>query len=356
MANLKVIGVDPGTRSFDILGMVDGAPLLELSFPSGVVADNPSYIVDKMLEFSPDIIIAPSGYGVPLKRIDELTPKDRFCLTLELEKDKNRIPVLKGLQEMVDILKEKFPETYFIPSVILLPSVPEWRKFNKIDMGTADKLAIGVLAIYMESLRKNISYKDVSFVMVEIGYGYNAALLVKDGRIIDGIGGTLFPGPSFLSIGSMDAELAYLLQNFTKETLFRGGIKDIIGNINDIDEIEKNPHRGKAMLAFKEGILKAIYQLFSIYEPETIILSGRLTRNSFIINDLIDLIKNKTNKEIVILKGFAKKVKEAAQGSAIIGDGILGGKFKDIVDWTLIKEATGNVLSYIKIKNEANFY
>lgn len=355
MNSKRVIGVDPGTKSFDILGMVDGVPQLELSFSSEDVAERPSYIVEKMLEFSPDLIVAPSGYGISFKRIDKLSERDRFCLTLELSKDKGKIPVLKGLQEMIDILKERFSETYFIPSVILLPTVPEWRKYNKIDMGTADKMAICILAIYMESLRRKVPYSDINFVLVEIGYGYNAAMLVKNGRIIDGIGGTIFPGPSFLSLGAMDGELAYLLQNFSKDLLFSGGVKDI-ENLESLDEIDEDFLNTNGYFAFEEGILKAIFGLFSVYEPEVIIFSGRLTKVKVLIEDLMNFVKDRTGKEVLVLKGFAEKVKEAAQGSAIIGDGILGGKFKDIVEWTKIKEAKGDVLSYIKLKNEAIIY
>ncbi|MCD6472234.1 DUF1464 family protein, partial [Candidatus Aerophobetes bacterium] len=38
---MKVIGIDPGTKSFDIMGIEDEKVILDLSIPSMEVAENP---------------------------------------------------------------------------------------------------------------------------------------------------------------------------------------------------------------------------------------------------------------------------------------------------------------------------
>jgi len=39
--------------------------------------------------------------------------------------------------------------------------------------------------------------------------------------------------------------------------------------------------------------------------------------------------------------------REKAQGYAVIADGLAGGKFKQLIEWMKINEATGTALDYI---------
>ena len=49
---MRVIGVDPGTKSFDIIGLENGKIKLDLSFLSEVVAEKPSKIVKAIEDFN----------------------------------------------------------------------------------------------------------------------------------------------------------------------------------------------------------------------------------------------------------------------------------------------------------------
>uniref|UniRef100_UPI002625140F DUF1464 family protein n=1 Tax=Thermococcus sp. TaxID=35749 RepID=UPI002625140F len=227
---MRVIGVDPGTKSFDVIGLEDGRIKLDLTFPSEVVAEDPGRIVEAIEDFNAELIIGPSGYGLPLKHISELTERDRFEMTLVREEEMKEIPVLLGLQEMVDQMAQKGMNVWFIPGVIHLPTVPEWRKYNRVDMGTADKMAITVLGIYDQAKRLGIEYSEVSFVLLEVGFGYNYAGAVKGGKIVDGIGGTIFPGPAYVNSGALDGEVAYLMGRIKKWHLFWGGATVIAAN------------------------------------------------------------------------------------------------------------------------------
>ncbi|MCD6372206.1 MAG: DUF1464 family protein, partial [Thermococcus sp.] len=52
---------------------------------------------------------------------------------------------------------------------------------------------------------------------------------------------------------------------------------------------------------------------------------------------------------VVRQRGLEGKAKEAAQGSAIIGDGLAGGQFKELVEHAEIKKSRGSVLDYVKL-------
>lgn len=351
---MRVIGVDPGTKSFDIIGLENGKIKLDLSYPSEVIAEDPSKIVKTIEDFKSDIIIGPSGYGVPLKHIKDLTQRDRFEMTLVREEEMKEIPVLIGLQKMIDEMAEKNMNVWFIPGVIHLPTVPEWRKYNKIDMGTADKMAITVLGIYDQAKRHGTEYDEVSFVILEVGFGYNYAGAVENGKIVDGIGGTIFPGPAYVNSGALDGEVAYLLGKVKKWHLFWGGASTIAaGEILPPEEFAKRLDEEpfvKAWEAMKDGFLKAVAsELTIVSNAKEIILSGRLMRIEELRKDVKDLFEDTFDIPVVKLRGLEGKAKEAAQGSAIIGDGLAGGKFKELVEHVEIKKSRESVLDHVKL-------
>ncbi len=354
MESIRVIGVDPGTKSLDICGLKDGKVELDISYPSEIVASSPETIVEAIVKFQPNLMIGPSGMGLALKHITELDEQDKFELTIERPDDRGRIPVLVGLQKMVSLLLEKKLNVYFIPGVIHLPTVPKCRKVNKIDLGTADKMAIGVLGVYSEAKRKNISYSKVNFVLLEIGFGYNACLAVEGGKIVDGLGGTIFPGPGFLNSGVMDGEVAYLLNGFPKELLFSGGVSFISsGKVISPDEFVNKVNKGdvKAKLAldaFLDGIIRACACELTATKSDTVILSGRLTRVPQLNKLIAEAIRNKFDLEVTNLVGFAA-AKEAAQGSALIADGLAGGRFQPLIEHMEIKKSSGRLLDNVFI-------
>ena len=49
------------------------------------------------------------------------------------------------------------------------------------------------------------------------------------------------------------------------------------------------------------------------------------------------------------LTGFATAVKEAAQGAALLADGLAGGVHRGLVDALRLREARGTVLDYLHV-------
>lgn len=348
-----MVGIDPGTRSFDIFGLEDGRIMVDMSIPSTEVASNPRVLADVLLGLRPlDLVVGPSGYGLPLKHISEITDEDLFLMTL-VRPDDVEIPVLVGLRKAVMELKKHDLNIYFIPGVIHLPTVPPHRKINSIDLGTADKLCCAALALHDYSVRHGVPYEDVSILVVEVGYGYNAVMAVDNGVLVDGVGGTK-AGPGFLTAGGLDGEVAYLLGAMSKDMLFRGGVKSIAGFDLSPEELPDLAFRdekvGMAWKAFVEGIEKTVWTLRPVMSKiDAIILSGRLSRVEKIYSELSRRLSRIAPVEKI--RGFEAKSKEAAQGAALIANGLAGGFAKKLVDQLRIRESRGTVLDYVFIED-----
>ncbi len=337
---MRILGIDPGTVSFDLCLLEDRDIKFEESIPSGVVAERPEDMAEKCQSLKPDVIIAPSGYGLPNRRLNEISEREMFELTLVREGD--RVAVLDGMKKFFAIIKEADLETLFLPGVIHLPTVPRWRKFNKIDMGTADKLCIGALSVEMVSQKKGVAYSEVEHIVVELGGGYNCALTIEKGRIINGIGGTLFPGPSFMNSGAMDGEIAYLLGDFEKSLLFQGGASYLTGSENlPIEGFTKQSYP-EAFNAFVEGILFAVCSQRSLLESREIYLSGRLTKYENIYNP-VKVCLEELGYAVSLLPVLSNRSKAAAQGYAMVGNGICGGCYEPLVKHMKIDKAEGSV-------------
>ena len=343
----RVVGIDPGTGSWDLVGLEDGALILDVSIPTRRVLKNPRIIVDILKSLKEvDMVVAPSGFGLPLKKVSEISDADIFLMTLKREGKEEIV----GLTSVIKLLIEEEIPAYVIPGVKHLPTVPIHRKVNKIDMGTADKVCVAALAIVDQSENLQIPIEETRFILIESGTGFNAVLAIDDGRIIDGIGGA--EGHIGLrACGALDAELAYLMGSLLKTTIYKGGAVYIAGCENATPEelfklAEYDERVRIAIKALTEGLIKDVFSLLAVLQdPREILVSGRLARISTFLGILREyLVKIAPVRTI---KGFARVAKEAAQGAAIIADGLSGGIYKKLVDVMKIKEAAGTVLDHI---------
>jgi len=344
---VRVIGIDPGTGSFDFFGMDGEKVILDTSVPVPDVARNPQVLVDTVRSVFPlDMIVGPSGYGLPVTQIKDVTERE---LTLMVPDDKS-IPLYDGIRMVIRLMKEEGFPICFTPGVIHLSTVPAYRKANKMDMGTADKVCCVALAIRDQAELYGIDYSETSFVLAEIGYAFNAVIGVERGKIVDGLGGTS-GGPGFITLGSMDSELAVRLGGFPGVVLFSGGAKDVSGK-GDLtpDELAREHDKySQAWNMLLESIVKGITAMMvAVEHPREILLSGRLSRISEIAEALDDRLSRfgKVRK----VGRHAGVAKEAAEGAYIIGEGLLGGKYKGIVDALELRGARGTMHDYILLK------
>ncbi len=331
---VRVIGIDPGTKSFDFCGLEDDTVILDTSISTGEIIKDSEMLSDIIIETRADLVVGPSGFGIPITSIKDIGERELFLMSLIKKEDKKSI---MGLRASINQIKQNKLPVFFIPGVIHLPTVPYYRKINKIDMGTADKLCCAALGIRDQALRYKKNYSETSFILLEMGFGYTAALAIADGKIVDGIGGSS-GNIGFLSLGCMDAELAYLLGGFDKELIFRGGVETIA------KKPEKLVQDEDALNAYIEGAVKDVLALTSSTKPLEVLVSGRISR----VNGIFDELKERLDFPVRRLEGFdVKHVKEAAQGAALIANGLAGGRYSELIDVMQIREAKGTSLDYI---------
>jgi predicted butyrate kinase (DUF1464 family) len=341
---MRILGIDPGTVSFDLCLLDDKDIVFEDSISSTIVAEKPEEFAKECLGLKPDVLIAPSGMGLNNRKLSELTPREMFELTLVREGEK--VPVLDGMKKFLEIVREAGLETFFLPSIIQLTTVPRWRKINKIDMGTADKMCIAALSVETVSRKRNASYSEMNHIVVELGGGYNALMTIEEGRIINGIGGTLFPGPGFMNAGAMDGEVAYLLKGFEKGLLFTGGAGDLTGVPGLPREKFTRESYPDAFNAFLEGVLSAVYSQRAILLSRQVFLSGRLTGYENIYKPVKKALE-RSGYSVDLLPTLSKKSKAAAQGYAIVGNGSFGGSYAPLVKHMMIDKSSGSILDNV---------
>ncbi len=358
----KALGIDPGTQSFDLV-LVDGERVIwEKSIDTSKIARDPMILIEAVNEAGEyDLVAGPSGYGTPIVCNEDIVDPRVFALEIllltpssDVEEGVRRgdpgMMVYKALADVVEALWRSEEKVCYIPSVILLPTVPRHRKINKLDMGTADKMAIAVLGVYDQAKRLEISYDDVSFILVEMGFGYNAVIGVENGRIVDGLGGTLTP-TGFLTIGPIDAELAVSGRTWSRTDVFHGGVADICGTYS-IEEFLKKKDKESVCSDAYESMMESLVKNAKavnhvVRKPREILISGRLTRYKEIYKDLTNRLSEIAHVSKIQGLPGAKISKEAAQGYAIIGEGIAGGVFNSLIKHMKIHEAKGTVLDYV---------
>jgi predicted butyrate kinase (DUF1464 family) len=302
-----------------------------------------------------DLMVAPSGFGLPLKDVRELTEQDLFFTLLKFDqKEKNK---LVGLGEVLRLIKAQNIPGVIVPGVKHLLTVPRYRKINKIDMGTADKICTAVTGIRDQIERFKVEPEDTDFILVEIGYGFTAVLAIENGQIIDGIGGSNIMG--FRACGSLDGELAYLIKTIHKKNIYKGGVAYISGysdlSLKEITLLaEKDEQTKLALKAYISSVKKAVFSISSSFSSKNkikeVLLAGRGANLTYIREKMVASLKDVA--PVRIMKSFSQIAKRAAQGAAFIANGILGGRFEPIIKNIKLKEASGSILDDIFIPFE----
>ncbi len=364
---VKAIGIDSGTKTMDIFGFddKDGSIIIDVAIPRDQITEGSKLVLEKLRDVQNrvgkiDAIVGPSGYGMQLKRAQEATDEEIAEATFVTEADVKRRLRIIGLRELMAWLRNADDlNTYFTQSVIHLKTVPRYRKVNKIDMGTSDKVLSVVLAVKDQAERRQIPYSQTSFILLEVGFGYTSAMAVQNGEIVDAMAGTA-GFPSFLGMGFLDSEVAYALANatkdFSKQLLFAGGVASFAGidPSKPLEEFVKNaktdPQIKEGYKLMLESITKDVSSLLPSVKPKEIILSGRFTR----IPEFLAAMKEELSRffagtglkiDISVLEGKAAVTKQAAEGAAVFANGLAGGKYKQLVDTMRLRESEGTVFS-----------
>ena len=338
----RVAGCDPGSSSLDVLVLDDGVVVDQVRFAPEELRADPATPLLWLVQRGPfDLIAGPSGYGLPLVRAEHCTEAQLDLMALVRPDERGTAQGITGFTALARAFRDSSLPVVFLPGAVHLPSVPAHRKLNKIDLGTPDKVCVAALAIERVS---NSWTREGPICVVELGTAFTAALVVSEcGDIIDGVGGTA-GAVGWRSSGAWDGEAAYLLSPLAKADLFEGGAATIA-----------DPEMRRVL--FVESLVRTVGGLCGLHEPddqfEKIVLSGRLFGAEPAFVDSLHLA--------AVLAPFARSmyeveslgslegawVKEAAQGAAIIADGLAGGRHAPLVDDLKLREASGTVLDWL---------
>jgi predicted butyrate kinase (DUF1464 family) len=332
---IRVAGADPGTSSLDLLVLEDGAVREQCRFSPEDLQADPTSPTRWLNERGPfDLIAGPSGYGLPLLRARDCGERELALLSLVRPDDSGRGQgVLKFHAVLRSLCASPLP-VLFLPGVIHLPTVPGPRKVNRIDLGTADKLCVAALALAQEHAVRQIAPADCTFCLVELGSAFSACVVVGEGRVVDGAGGT--SGPlGWRSGGCWDGEFAYLLGPLSKGDLFAGGV------LSDPD-----PEEGRA--ALRESLLRTVGGLQAVTPFDRVVLSGRLLETA-------PALAARIEAELARFGGVTRLpplpgawVKHAAQGAALLADGLAGGSQASLVEHLQLRGASGTTIDWLR--------
>jgi predicted butyrate kinase (DUF1464 family) len=337
----RVAGIDPGTVTLDACGLEDGRVFLDASWPTADLMADPQPLLDALLGAGPiDLIAGPSGYGLPLCRASEVSEDDLRLAFLAPAGESGGIGGLRALARRLD--QAGLP-LVLTPGVVHLPTVPAHRKLNRVDLGTADKVCAAALAIGMEIERRACRCDEISFVLLELGGAFTAGLAVEQGCIVDGLGGT--SGPiGWRAAGALDGEVAFLAGEVSKAMLFDGGVERIAGAGPGL--------RATALTAYLEGATRSVRILQgSAPSADLVLLSGRHALEPEIAQPLRSALVDLG--EVRALAGYAHTAKQGAQGAALMADGLVGGRYQDLVERLGIREAKGTVLDHLYVITQA---
>ena len=348
----RVIGIDPGTFSIGLCGLDDGRLVLDQSLPTADALRDPAAFVARLSAAGPvDLIVGPSGYGLPCVMASRLTDRDVRLAVLAPEGERGGIG---GLGNLMRALAASGLPVIFTPGVVHLGTVPAHRKINRVDMGTADKVCAVALAAREHAERRGCAAGDASFMLLELGGSFTAALAVHDGRIVDGLGGS--SGPlGFRAAGAFDGEVAYLAGRVEKSMIFGGGAAAVSG-ASDLSELTDASSRDSqtAFDAYVEGAVKAVASIrVSAPRALQVMLSGRAAQNMKVRDQLRRRFGDLGDLSLQVVEGFATTASHAAQGAALIADGLAGGAHETLVETLRLRQASGTVLDHLYVISRA---
>ena len=344
----RVAGVDPGTVSFDVCVLDDGEATFERSFRTSDVGADPELLVEALVDHGPfELVLGPAGYGLPLIPVDQVGERELSLMLLVREDEPHGRVGVGGMRSIVRALVASGLPVVFGPGAIHLPTIPAYRKWNRIDLGTADKVASAALCIADQANRLGVEFAETSFVMLELGGAFSAVLAVDGGRIVDGLGGSAGPIGA-RACGALDAEAAYLLgATLSKRTVFSGGALDPQGDLDlseGLEALRRDPRHGDGWLALEEGAVKAALALTaSAPTPREILVAGRLARAPGMIDALGARLAHVA--PVRIATGPA-----AARGTAVLADGLVGGRYAALVERLGVRDASGSVLDHLRVQ------
>ncbi len=328
---VRVVGTDPGTSSLDLLLLVDGEVADQARLLPDQLRADPAALVSLLRRWEPiDLVAGPSGYGLPLVRAASFTEDHLEQMSLVRSDERDSAVGVAGFRSWVRALVGSGLPVVFLPGGIHLATIPAHRKANAVDLGTADKVAVAALALRADRQARGTPFTDSTFAVVELGSAFTAVLVVEHGQLVDASAGTRGP-IGVCSGGAWDGEAAYWRSPLSKDDLFHGGLRDL------------GP-TGPA--AFRESLVKHVAGLKAVTPFARIYLSGAAALLPDVGPPAAEALAPLAT--IIPLPSLPGAwIKHAAQGAALLADGLAGGRNSGLVDSLDLRSASGTALDYL---------
>ena len=295
-------------------------------------------------------MLGPAGYGLPLVPGAEVGERELALMVLKRADEPAARIGIAGMRTIIRALIAAGIPLVFGPGAIHLPTVPDHRKWNRIDLGTADKVASAALGIADQAERLGIPYDETSFVMLELGGGFSAALAV------DARADRRRPR----RLGRPDRCAC------VRRARRRGGLSDRRRAVEaDACSAEgrstpmgkstsRHRERSSACVrtraardgwrALEEGAAKAVLALTaSVPAPREILVAGRLAATP----GLLDALADRLGRVAPVRPALAAR--SAARGAALLADGLAGGSYAPLVSCLRLRDARGGVLDHLRM-------
>ena len=295
-----------------------------------------------------DLVYGPSGYGLPLMAAADVGERELAQMVLVRPDEAHAEAGVGGLRSLLRSLAASGLPVIFGPGVIHLPTVPPHRKYNRIDIGTADKVCAAACAIADQSSRRAIAPHETAMVLLELGGAFTAALAIDEGRIVDGVGGSSGPLGA-RAVGAFDGEVAYLLgPALRKDTLYTGGALDPSGDLDlsDLGALWVSTTHAEGWTALLEAAVKAVHALtVSVPAPREIVVSGRLAR----VPALIATLASSLSAVAPVVALVPGRASTAARGGALLADALTGGRNAALAEVLRLRESSGTALDHLRV-------
>jgi predicted butyrate kinase (DUF1464 family) len=276
------IGVDSQQGSWETC-VIENGRTMELRTWDDTLSTY-EYIRDICAWFPEPIITVSMGRGEPLAPLSMFNAQQlqQISAFRRPQQESRRV------QDFLIAIGSLNLSSYLVPTIYQLSTIPAYRKKNRFDMGTSDKLCTIATLLYRMREREAI-WQEMRFLYLHVNDLSRTILVVEDGYIVNGIGET--------------AGFAACVPTEQKQ-------------VDSHDEQDYQADAAIAEQAFWEGLQQDLAGLMAIHHFEDIIVSG--SNKDAVINRLegsYQLYHFPTHEGEQ--EGFA-----SASGAAILAEGL----------------------------------
>ena len=213
------------------------------------------------------------------------------------------------IEALHNALKSINLNSYCLPQIKELPTIPAYRKLNRLQMGAAGQLCTVAMLIY-RLFERETAWSEMNFLLLEVQQDSVSIQVVEDGQIVNGLSGMADVSEIRLHL-RLDGNFSYSFGSDHRESTYRSDW------LNPVDASKHELVNGHARkYAFWEGLAQELAGLMAIHHCEDIVVLGQ--RKEAVIEWFDDIYQ---------LYHFPYKDSdrpgfEAATGAAIVAEGL----------------------------------